>query len=136
MEDFLRFWSVYPRKKSKGAAYKAWELTKEMRPPIDVLLKAVVVLRASEDWRRDKGTWIPYPATWLRAWGWDDVPEIEQDAVDDGKAWHETVHGITDMGKSLGLEWQEKLESFQAFAKRVRHAVTEKVTPIRKDMAA
>ena len=136
MEEFQRFWEAYPRKKSKGVAFKAWNETAAIRPPIDALLKAVFVLRASDDWHREGGKWTPYPASWLRAWGWEDVAEIELDAVDDGKAWHETVHGITDMGKSLGLEWQERLESFQAFAKRVRHAVTEKVTPIRKDMAA
>ena len=71
----------------------------------------------------------------MRAWGWEDVAEIEVEAVKDEKAWHETVSGVLRMAEKVGLSWEEKLETFQQFAKRVRHAVDEKVTPIRKEMS-
>jgi len=136
VEDFLKFWKAYPRKKSKGTAWKAWEQTASIRPSMDQLLKAIAVLRASDDWKKDGGTFIPYPASWLRAWGWDDAPEIEVDQVKDEKAWHETVSGVQRMAEQMGLSWNERTETFQEFAKRVRHAVSEKVTPIRKEMSA
>ena len=135
MDDFERFWKAYPRKKSKGVAVKAWQQTAKDRPPIDELLRAIAVLRASDDWRKDGGTYIPYPASWLRAWGWHDAPEIEQDAVKDDRAWHETVSGVDRMASQLGITWNERTETYQDFVKRVRRAVSEKVTPIRKEVA-
>lgn len=75
--EFERFWSAYPRKKSKGDAFKAWRALE--RDP--QLLKRIV--KAAGDlasWHRERGTdpkYIPYPATWLRAWGWED--ELEQE---------------------------------------------------------
>lgn len=135
MEDFELFWKSYPRKKSKGVAYKAWLQTSDIRPPLPELLRCIAVLRASDDWRKDQGKFIPYPASFLRAWGWHDVPEIEQLGVLNEKAWHETVSGVNAMAERLGLGWNERTETFQDFVKRVRHAVSEKVTPIRKEVA-
>ena len=135
MEDFERFWKAYPRKMSKGAARRAWLKTENIRPSVDVLLRALIVARSSDQWRQDGGIYIPYPATWLNQEGWEDQHEIEVDAVKDEKAWHETVSGVLRMAEKVGLSWEEKLETFQQFAKRVRHAVDEKVTPIRKEMS-
>lgn len=71
-EDFEQFWEAYPKKKSKGDALKAWKQMKKDRPPIDDLLSKIDELMSSKDWQKDGGQWIPYPATWIRAGGWDD----------------------------------------------------------------
>lgn len=73
-EDFERFWSIWPKKRSKGDAWKAWNQVDP--PPIEELEQAVLKWRQSDDWRKDGGQYIPYPATWLRRWGWMD--EIEE----------------------------------------------------------
>jgi hypothetical protein len=132
MTDFDRFWEIYPRKVSKGTARKAWEQTASIRPPIDRLLKAVIVARATEQWRKDGGQYVPHPATWLRGERWEDVHEVEVDRVKDGKAWHETVQGIEARGAELGLYWSPNQETFQQFARRVK-AISERenVVPIR-----
>lgn len=135
-EGFYRFWNEYPKKRSKGDAYKAWKITAPRRPPLDDLLKALAVLKVSEDWTKDNGQYIPYPGTWLRAWGWEDVPVVELKNVFKGKMWWETATGIQAQGKKFGLEWtgyrDGELESFQQFTQMVKR-LSEKsnVVPIK-----
>lgn len=69
--EFDKFWEVYPKKVSKGAAAKAWEYTKHKRPPTARIVAAVEEQKKTNDWRKDGGKYIPHPATWLRANGWE-----------------------------------------------------------------
>lgn len=130
-DGFDRFWAEYPKKRSKGDAYKAWRVVKDKRPGIDRIVKAVQVLRASEDWRKDGGQYIPYPGTWLRAWGWEDVPEVKlNDVMPNGKCWWETVSGIEKRAAEIGMKqwdgrYDGKPETWQQWAKRVRAIAEE-----------
>ena len=126
-KDFDKFWCVFPRKVKKGDARKAWTQTESIRPPLEKLLKAVIVARATEQWRRDDGKWVPYPASWLRSECWEDVHEVEVDRVRDGKAWHETVSGVERRAKQIGMEWNAREETFQQFARRVKAASDSEV---------
>jgi hypothetical protein len=36
------------------------------------VLNTLAELSASHEWRKDNGQFIPYPASWLNAGGWDD----------------------------------------------------------------
>ena len=133
---FDEFWKLYPKKYKKGDARKAWQQTAKIRPPLATLCKAVVVAKACEQWRRDSGQWIPYPASWLRGECWDDVHEVDLGLVKDGKAWHESVTGIEKQAEKLGMEWTGQYagrpETFQQFAQRVRAAFDEsKVVKLR-----
>ena len=38
-------------------------------------MKALETAKKSSDWTKDNGQYIPYPATWLRAKGWEDETE-------------------------------------------------------------
>ncbi len=67
--DFDLFWAAYPKKKAKGDAQKAF---KKVKAPIGVILSAVEKQKQSEQWRRDGGRFIPYPATWLNGQRWED----------------------------------------------------------------
>lgn len=72
---FDRFWTAYPKKRSKGQARKAWHV---LRPDADLerrILRAVESAKSTADWRKDAGQFIPHPATWLRAEGWEDAHE-------------------------------------------------------------
>lgn len=72
LDGFDAFWAAYPKKRSKGDAEKAWS---KLRPSADlqaVLLRAVAAAVASADWRKESGKYIPYPASWLNAKGWED----------------------------------------------------------------
>lgn len=76
-EAFEEFWKIYPRKVAKGDARKAWLATTKIRPPIADLLKAVYAARASKQWLKDQGDFIPHPATWLRQERWEDQHEVD-----------------------------------------------------------
>ncbi len=69
---FTEFWQAYPRKKSKGDAEKAWLKLKPDEALSGKILAAVARAKVSPDWRREGGKFIPYPATWLNAKGWED----------------------------------------------------------------
>lgn len=69
-EDFEAFWSAYPRHMAKGDAWKAWKAAP--RPPIAEILATLALARQSKEWNKDGGDFIPYPATWVRAHGWND----------------------------------------------------------------
>lgn len=71
--DFEAFWNAYPRKKSKGTALKAWMATAARRPALERVLAAVEAAKAGHGWQKDGGRYIPYPATWLNALGWEDA---------------------------------------------------------------
>lgn len=83
--DFERFWSVYPKKVAKGNAIKAWKKLKIDSNLLDLILKAISQQKTSEAWTKDKGQFIPYPATWLNDRRWED----------------EVSSGIAAAGKSL-----------------------------------
>jgi hypothetical protein len=70
--SFAKFWSLYPRKKSKGDAEKAWKAINPDEQLQDRMNHALERATTSAEWRKDGGQFIPYPATWLRAKGWED----------------------------------------------------------------
>lgn len=86
---FNQFWAAYPKRKSKGSAEKAWKKLQPDAELLDQILKAIEVAKTRDDWRKNGGQFIPYPATWLNARGWeDDAPAtisashaIPQDAL-------------------------------------------------------
>jgi uncharacterized protein YdaU (DUF1376 family) len=69
---FAEFWAHYPRKKSKGQAEKAWLQIKPDEQLAARIITAVERAKASVDWGKDGGNFIPYPASWLNAKGWED----------------------------------------------------------------
>lgn len=112
--DFEKWWTSYPKKVAKGEARKAWIQTAAIRPSTDKMIKAVIVACSSEQWTKDAGMFIPYPATWLRQERWDDVHEIELAGVVNGKMWWETVTGVDAKAKEHGLQ-EDQFESRAAF---------------------
>lgn len=69
-ERFEGFWRLYPVKKSKQAAIRAWDLLCPDDKLIAVMGWALQRQMAGEDWQRGFG--IPYPATWLNNRRWED----------------------------------------------------------------
>ncbi|MDX8383592.1 MAG: YdaU family protein [Ghiorsea sp.] len=78
--EFEAFWKAYPKKKNKGQAAKAWaKVHVEKYPQIMATLANAV---SSSDWHEQAGKFIPYPASWLNAEGWEDVygePSLPKD---------------------------------------------------------
>lgn len=81
---FERWYQHWPRKKSRGAAERAW---KRIKPaPTDALVDQMIAKTQawakSHDWTKDGGQFCPYPASWLNARGWeDDDPQSAPDNI-------------------------------------------------------
>lgn len=70
--EFALFWKAYPKKTGKKSAFKAW---KKLNPPLEKCISSLAWQIKSEQWLKDFGQFIPYPASWLNAGRWDDIPE-------------------------------------------------------------
>lgn len=73
-QDFAVFWHLFPKKKAKLDAQKAYMAARTIASADDILSGLRWQL-TSDDWRRENGMYIPYPATWLRAGRWMDEPD-------------------------------------------------------------
>lgn len=70
---FDQFWKLYPKKKSRKDALKAWN---KLNPNADLQAVMVAALTnhcASRDWAKEGGQYIPNAATWLNGERWHDV---------------------------------------------------------------
>jgi len=79
LEGFGGFWTAYPRKKAKGDAEKAWKQIGGAERT-EAILAGLKTSKA--DWTNRAPDKIPYPATWLRARGWEDEPDSQADVED------------------------------------------------------
>ena len=77
--SFADFWRAYPKRRGTADARKAWMKLAPDEVLTERILQAVAQARASPDWRKEGGQFIPYPATWLRRRGWED--ELDNDIV-------------------------------------------------------
>ena len=78
--DFERFWKAYPKKRNKETARRAFKKLKGVS--IETLLEAIEKQKRSQDWLKDGGQYIPYPATWLNAGGWENEVGESSDGLD------------------------------------------------------
>lgn len=70
---FDQFWDVYPRKRGKGAAQKAWQ---KLNPDAAVCRMITFGLAWQvKEWESKDPQFIPHPATWLNQRRWEDAPE-------------------------------------------------------------
>jgi len=67
---FLAFWDMYPTRKNKGDAAKAFSKIKPAEYP--AIKSGLIAAKESCGWNKDNGQFIPHPGTWLRARGWED----------------------------------------------------------------
>ena len=71
-DGFNRFWSAYPKRVGKKDAIKAWWQIKPDEAMVQAIIEGVERWKASEQWNKDGGQFIPYPATFLRQERWND----------------------------------------------------------------
>ena len=69
---FARFYQAYPKRKSRGQAEKAFLKINPDEQLLDLMLSKIEQAKTSEGWIKEKGKYIPHPATWLNAKGWLD----------------------------------------------------------------
>ena len=73
---FDDFWKVYPKKRARVVAEKAWMRLKLSDEEAVQVIEKVKEFCRSDDWQRDGGQYIPYPATFLNQQRWEDEMEV------------------------------------------------------------
>lgn len=75
---FDRFWEAYPRRVGKQDALKAWGQLAPDDDLVDLIVAGVERWKTCDQWTRDGGKFICYPATFLRGRRWeeDDNPDV------------------------------------------------------------
>lgn len=71
-KGFDRFWKLYPKKRGRKDALKAWHRLKPDDQLQDTLIAALGNHRLSRDWLKDGGQYVPLAATWLNGERWAD----------------------------------------------------------------
>lgn len=83
VEKFERFWSEYPKKFNRTDAEHAFvEVNACFHMP--QISDAIRAGKASKDWQKNSGQYIPNPATWLRNQAWNnhvDMPDAYVERV-------------------------------------------------------
>ena len=75
-DGFDAFWTVYPNRKAKQEALKAWMKLKPNEQLQESILKAVRKQSQGEGWRKEGGRFVPHPATWLNGRRWEDEGQV------------------------------------------------------------
>lgn len=91
-EAFDAFWNAYPKKRDKGRVEKWFAHYSPNQELVDKMIKVVERLKDTEQWKKDNGKFIPYPATWLNAKGWED--EFETDTEREERIDKEILEGV------------------------------------------
>ena len=71
-ELFDRFWALYPKKRNKPAALRAWRRLNPTAALCMTMSRALKRQMASEEWTKDGGRYVPYPSSWLNGARWED----------------------------------------------------------------
>lgn len=115
---FEEFWKAYPKKVGKDEARKAFDKRNPTTALVGAMVEAVATARATDQWKREKGQFIPNPATWLNQGRWKDGGvEISDDvAVDPDSRSAVEAEGVA---KGIGM-WDELFEHWGSYKARVR----------------
>lgn len=69
---FESFWKLYPKKKEKPEAYKAWNNLKPSSELQVQIKEAVKQYKETEDWKKEGGRYIVFPERFLKKKRWED----------------------------------------------------------------
>lgn len=69
---FPEFWSAYPKKVNKKDAQKAWMKAMKAKVTFKEIMVGLEKWKASSQWNKDGGEFIPHAATWLNKEKWND----------------------------------------------------------------
>lgn len=70
--QFNEFYSLYPKKVKKQEVKKWFQKNKPTNELFSSIMHSLEQFRASKDWQKDGGQFIPYPSTWLNQKRWED----------------------------------------------------------------
>jgi curved DNA-binding protein CbpA len=78
---FSEFWRSYPKKKAKVSAEKSFKKINPDETLFKIIISAIEKSKTTEEWIKEKGKFIPHPATWLNNKRWLDE-DVEPHPLD------------------------------------------------------
>jgi hypothetical protein len=75
--EFDTFWNQYPKKQGKDAARKAWGKLNPNHTLNTLILTRLEAHKASEQWQRENGKYIPHASTWINGKRWEDELQVK-----------------------------------------------------------
>lgn len=78
-ELFAKFWAAYPKKSAKARAEEAFYKIAPEERLVERMLGAIAAQKGSREWKKERGQFIPYPATWLSQRRWEDEPCVPEE---------------------------------------------------------
>lgn len=109
-DNFEKFWEIYPFKKAKGDASKAWEILtiEQKRKAYRALLDQSSELQARMD--DPRGNFCAYPGTWIRQRRFDDEAVAPAPSGTDWKKQKENDEFVRKMAGIMGVTTAEYRE--------------------------
>lgn len=101
---FPKFWKLYPNKKGKAAAEKAWKKLKVTADLFGQIAEGLAAQVVCEAWVKDGGQFIPHPATWLNGKRWEDEVKVASNVHPFPQSRHT---GFADRDYTSGLKMRE-----------------------------
>ena len=95
LSRFDEFWEAYPKKAGINEAKRAFLQLGVTDGLLSEMLEAIRRQVGSEQWTRDGGRFIPYPATWLSRGQWKDVPLLRRSGAASGDSGGSHSHGVS-----------------------------------------
>lgn len=74
--QFDLFYKSYPKKRARRDAERAWSKLNPDESLFQSIMTALEKQKATQDWKKDGGQFIPLPATWINGRRWED--EIQE----------------------------------------------------------
>lgn len=69
--EFFLFWKEYPNKKNKQTAMARWDRMRVTAGLYEKIMEGLKRAQRSREWAEQDGRYIPHPASWLNAGGWE-----------------------------------------------------------------
>ena len=117
-ESFIVFWNAYPKKVAKPQALKSWLRISPNEDTVTQIIQDVTKRKASEDWTKDQGKYIPNPSTYLNNQRWTDLFEIPETK----ETLHAklTSHPANPKGTQCTHATEEEKADFKAMLERYK----------------
>lgn len=78
-QAFNEFWTLYPKKVNKKGAFTSFKRIKHLKEELPLILAAVERFKASKDWQKDNGQFIPHPQTFINQERWKDQQDVTRE---------------------------------------------------------
>jgi len=101
---FPKFWKLYPNKKGKANAEKAWKKLKVTDELFALIASGLAKQVVCADWTKDGGQYIPHPATWLNGKRWEDEVKVASNVHQFPQSRHT---GFAERDYTAGLTQRE-----------------------------